>query len=75
MSPGDQSKSRRGRLSCIHRTAAPMISGTKERLADRQTIHSDPRDWRRCQRGVSGGRRCVLSLMSALLQSFDEQDL
>jgi hypothetical protein len=54
MSPGDQSKSRRGRLSCISRMEAPMTSGTKERLADRQAMYSDPRDRRRSQRGVSG---------------------
>jgi hypothetical protein len=59
ISLGDQFESRWGRLSGIGCTPAPMTSGTKEKLADRQAIYSDPRDGRQCQRGVSGGRRRV----------------
>jgi hypothetical protein len=75
ISLGDQFESRLGRLSGIGCTPAPMTSGTKERLADRQAIYSDPRDGRQCQRGVSGGRRRVLPQTSALLRSFDVQDV
>jgi hypothetical protein len=75
ISLGDQFESRWGRLSGIGCTPAPMTSGTKERLADRQAIYSDPRDGRQCQRGVSGGRRRVLPQTSALLRSLDLQDV
>jgi hypothetical protein len=75
ISLGGQFESRLGRRSGIYCTPAPMTSGTKERLADRQAIYSDPRDGGQCQRGVSGGRRRVLPQTSALLQSFDVQDV
>lgn len=72
---GDHLESRWRRLSGICCTPAPMTSGTKERLADQQAIYSDPRDGRQCQRGVAGGRRRLLPQTSALLQSFDVQDI
>ncbi len=55
ISSGHRYESRRECLSCVRRTPAPLTSGTKERLADRQAIHSGPRDWTRYQRGVSAG--------------------